>query len=55
MDVKQYLERINIKTIQPANDSFLAQLHLNHLMAVPFENLDIRQGIRIVLAEKKIL
>jgi N-hydroxyarylamine O-acetyltransferase len=53
MDVKQYLERINIKTIQPANDSFLAQLHLNHLMAVPFENLDIRQGIRIVLAEKK--
>jgi N-hydroxyarylamine O-acetyltransferase len=52
MDVKQYLERINIKTIQRTNYSFLAHLQLNHLMAVPFENLDIRQGIRIALDEK---
>ena len=53
MDVKQYLERINIKTIQQANYSFLAQLQLNHLLAVPFENLDIRQGIKIILDERR--
>ena len=53
LDVKKYLERININSIQPASDSFLAQLQLNHLIAVPFENLDIRQGIKIVLDDTR--
>ena len=53
MDVKKYLERINIKKIRPASYSFLTQLQLNHLIAVPFENLDIRHGIKIVLDERR--
>lgn len=53
MDVKQYLERINLTTEQEVGPSFLTKLHLNHLIAVPFENLDIRQGIRIALDEKR--
>lgn len=53
MDVKKYLERINIKTIQRASYSFLSQLQLNHLIAVPFENLDIRQGLKIDLDERR--
>ena len=53
MDAKPYLERIRIKTIRRTNYSFLAQLQLNHLMAVPFENLDIRQGIKIILDERR--
>lgn len=53
MDTKPYLERIRIKTIRRTNYAFLAQLQLNHLMAVPFENLDIRQGIKIILDERR--
>ena len=53
MNVKEYLERINIKTIQQPSYSFLAQLQLKHMMAVPFENLDIRQGLKIVLDERR--
>ena len=53
MDVKKYLERININTIQQASYSFLAQLQFNHLIAVPFENLDIRQGLKIDLDERR--
>ena len=52
MDVKQYLERINIRTIQPVSYAFLAQLQLNHLSTVPFENIDIRRGIKIVIDER---
>ena len=53
MDIKKYLERINVKTTRPASYSFLKQLQLSHLMAVPFENFDIRQGKKIVLDERR--
>jgi len=53
MDVNKYLERININTIRQVSYSFLAQLQFNHLIAVPFENLDIRQGLKIDLDERR--
>jgi len=53
MDVHKYLERININTIRQVSYSFLAQLQFNHLIAVPFENLDIRQGLKIDLDERR--
>lgn len=53
MDVKPYLKRINLTAEQEVGPSFLTKLHLKHLIAVPFENLDIRQGIRIALDERR--
>jgi N-hydroxyarylamine O-acetyltransferase len=49
MNTKQYLERINY--VDPINGSFevLSKLQLMHLMAVPFENLDIHNNAKIDL------
>lgn len=49
MDVKAYLNRIGFQgDIQPNLDSF-RRLHQAHLLAVPFENLDIHLGRPIAL------
>jgi N-hydroxyarylamine O-acetyltransferase len=49
MNVRQYFERINYKG--PADNTFevLAKLQEQHLMHVPFENLDIQNHIKIDL------
>ena len=51
MDVPAYLERIEYDgPLEPSLDTLRA-LHRRHLLAVPFENLDIHLGHPISLAE----
>ncbi len=58
MDVVQYLERLQLKSEFPTL-RFLKKLQLAHLKAIPFENLEIHYGNRILLdyrhIENKIL
>ena len=54
MDTKSYLQRIKISKFEKPNLSFLSKLQEHHLLTVPFENLDIHQGDKIVLAENRI-
>lgn len=49
MNVGRYLERIGIPRREAPNLAFLQRLQVQHLLSVPFENLDIRAGRRIVL------
>ncbi len=49
MDVTSYLDRIQYCGALTPNHTVLAALHLAHLRAVPFENLDIHRGVSIVL------
>jgi N-hydroxyarylamine O-acetyltransferase len=55
MDVPGYLARIGYKGHASPNADTLRGLHRLHLLAVPFENLDIVQGRKIVLDENAIL
>ena len=49
MEINKYLERINYPgEIKPAIEN-LSALQEAHLMAVPFENLDIMRGVKIDL------
>jgi len=54
MNVRQYLDRIKVSQIREPSYSFLQELLLSHLITIPFENLDIRQGVEIVLDERHI-
>lgn len=54
MDIKAYLERIGYLGPQEATYDMLRELHLLHLFAVPFENLDIHRGKLIMLDEGKL-
>lgn len=50
MDVHSYLRRINIKETPTTPDfEFLALLHKQHMLSIPFENLDIMSGREIIL------
>ncbi|MFQ5871588.1 MAG: arylamine N-acetyltransferase [Candidatus Geothermarchaeales archaeon] len=49
MNAIQYLDRIRIDRIQEPGHAFLAELQRHHLLAVPFENLDVLRGWEIVL------
>ena len=51
MDVSAYLARIGVAPPIHPNAEGLRQLQIAHLMAVPFENLDIGLGRAIVLDE----
>ena len=54
MDVASYLERIGIAAAQAPDLEFLSKLQHQHLLHVPFENLDIdREGHEIVLDDEK--
>ncbi|MEZ5306560.1 MAG: arylamine N-acetyltransferase [Pyrinomonadaceae bacterium] len=44
-----YLDRIGFVGTPGRDFETLRMLHLNHLMRVPFENLDIERGVEIVL------
>ena len=49
MDIEQYLKRIDYKgQVKPTTD-VLRKLHRQHLLTVPFENLDIHLGKPIIL------
>jgi len=49
LDIQKYLKRINF-TVEPKTDfQTLKSLHLNHLLNIPFENLDIHLGKKIIL------
>ncbi|HDS01783.1 MAG TPA: acetyltransferase [candidate division Zixibacteria bacterium] len=47
--IVKYLHRIGIEKAQSPDLRFLAALQKQHLLNVPFENLDIRRGREIVL------
>jgi N-hydroxyarylamine O-acetyltransferase len=49
VDVGAYLERIGFDRSPRPDAATLRELHRAHLLAVPFENLDIHIGRRIVL------
>ncbi len=55
MDVKDYLRRIGVETPSGPTAKVLRRLHFAHLLAVPFENLDIHRGRAIVLDQERIL
>jgi len=54
MNLNSYLKRIKISQPEKPNLSFLSKLQEQHLLSVPFENLDIHQGEKIVLEENRI-
>ena len=59
LDVEGYLNRINVRQSYQPTLAFLKQLHRSHLFAIPFENLDIHHGRKIMLdvqqAYKKVI
>ena len=55
LDVRAYLDRIGYSGATEATAANLRALHRAHLLAVPFENLDISLGRKIVLDENAIL
>ena len=54
MDIARYLERINYRDSLEPTLQTLQTLHEAHLLAVPFENLDISLGREIVLDEASL-
>jgi N-hydroxyarylamine O-acetyltransferase len=55
MDIANYLERIGYSGALAPNSETLRSLHRAHLWTVPFENLDISYGRRIVLDEDALV
>lgn len=55
MDVGSYLKRINYRGPRDVSAETLCELHKAHLLAVPFENLDIHIKRPIVLDEQKLV
>ena len=53
MDVRAYLDRIHYRGTTEPDYATLNALHAAHLLAVPFENLDIHLGREIVLEEER--
>jgi N-hydroxyarylamine O-acetyltransferase len=51
MDIQTYFQRINYHGPLAPTDETLRELHVAHLLAVPFENLNIGLGWPIVLDE----
>jgi len=47
--VKNYLKRIGIDESSPPDYEFLARLQLQHILHVPFENLDIGREKKLIL------
>uniref|UniRef100_A0A8C5PKG9 arylamine N-acetyltransferase n=1 Tax=Leptobrachium leishanense TaxID=445787 RepID=A0A8C5PKG9_9ANUR len=49
MDVSAYLNRIGIATTSAPSLNALRELHRRHLLSVPFENLSMHSGEKIIL------
>jgi len=54
IEAGRYLERIGHRGPVAPTLETLRQVHLAHLKAVPFENLSVRRGDPILLAEEKL-
>ena len=54
MDVGEYLKRVDYDGPLTPDLETLNALHRAHLLAVPFENLDIGRGVPIVLDIEKL-
>ena len=54
MNCIQYLQRIQISKTEKVSYSFLSKLQKQHLSTIPFENLDIHQGKKIVLEDERL-
>lgn len=54
MNIKAYLKRIHYHGSTEPTLETLRGLHIAHLLAVPFENLDIHLGRAIVLDEERL-
>lgn len=54
MDVSGYLNRIDYRGPRDASAETLRELHKAHLLAVPFENLDVHLKRAIILDEERI-
>ena len=54
MNLNSCLQRIQVNKTENLSYSFLSKLQEQHLLTVPFENLDIHQGKKIVLEEDRI-
>jgi len=54
MDAGKYLNRLKIFQKEEAKYSFLEKLQMAHLTTVPFENIDIRQGRKIILDKEHL-
>ena len=54
LDIAAYLERINYRGPQAPTAETLRALQQAHLLAVPFENLSIHNGQRIILEEEAL-
>lgn len=53
IDDHEYLNRLKLVQ-EPASYSFLKKIHRAHLLHIPFENLDLHYGKKVVLEIKKI-
>jgi N-hydroxyarylamine O-acetyltransferase len=54
MDINSYLDRIRYSGPRTPTAETLRELHRAHNLTVPFENLDIHIGRKIILDEKKL-
>ena len=54
MDIQGYLRRINYRSERAPTAATLRELHRAHLLAVPFENLDIHLGRPISLDQEAL-
>jgi len=54
LQINKYIKRIGFKENLEANIECLKKLHLNHVMSIPFEALDVYSGNRINLGLDKI-
>lgn len=54
MDTAAYLQRINYRDPLKPSAETLRQIHLAHLLAVPFENLSIHRDEPIVLSDETL-
>lgn len=52
---KKYLQRIKVKGSSHNDGPFLRLLHRQHLLNIPFENLDIHYGKKIILTHENAL
>jgi N-hydroxyarylamine O-acetyltransferase len=55
MDAQSYFRRLGLADVGRPDLGSLTRLHEQHLLRVPFENLDIGRGVPIVLDEERIL
>src|SRR2546423_12117014 len=54
MNIATYLQRINYHGATAPTAETLRELHRAHMLAVPFENLDIHLGREIVLDDERL-